>query len=398
MKIVSVEVFELKPVSFGVVCVRINTDEGISGYGEVGLSSGKVHRSAIAIALDFGECILGMDPMRIEAIWDKIYRSTYWGIAGGSIVSAGLSAIDIALWDIKGKALGVPCYELLGGKVNAGTHAYASHVHLGWDLETKALTHPAEYAETAQAVLADGYRAMKLNPVDVNPKGVRTILNNNDPDWKLRGNLSMETLKLAYDRVAAIRKSVGEDVAIAFDLSCYTDTNTAIQLANHTKDLNIFFIEEPVHTLSPEPMIEIHTRTDIPLAAGERIFMRWGFRPFLESNAIQVAQPDVDRAGGITETKKICDMAAMYDIPVQIHAFGGPIAIAAAFQVEAALTNLLIHEVHSNAIKREMRQLGKYEYLPKNGYIEFPDLPGIGQELSEKAIREATRYVVALKG
>ena len=398
MKITSVEVFEMMPISLGLVCIKINTDEGISGYGEVGLCSGKVHRSAIAIALDFGECILGMDPMQIEAIWEKLFRSTYWGITGGPIVSAGISALDIALWDIKGKALGVPCYQLMGGKVNAGIRAYASHVHLGWDMEYRTRVHPEEYAEMAQAVLADGYRAMKLNPIDVNLQGRRTVLNNNDPNWKLRGFLSAEILKLAYDRVAAIRKSVGEDIEISFDLSCYTDTNTAIQLANYTKDLNISFIEEPVHTLSPEPLIEIHKQTNVPLACGERLFMRWGFKPFLESKAIQLAQPDVDRAGGITETKKICDMAAMYDIPVQIHAFGGPIAIAAALQVEATLTNLLIHEAHTNTIKKEMRRYGKYEYLPKNGYIEFPDFPGIGQELTEEAMREATRYAVGIKG
>ncbi|MCQ2553403.1 MAG: mandelate racemase/muconate lactonizing enzyme family protein, partial [Clostridia bacterium] len=127
---------------------------------------------------------------------------------------------------------------------------------------------------------------------------------------------------------------------------------------------------------------------------GERIYTRWGFRPFLEEHVLQVIQPDLNLCGGISETKKICDMANIYDCAVQIHVCGGPIATAASLQVEAVIPNFLIHEVHDGAIKQCTRDLGKYDYMPVNGEFDVPDLPGIGQELSEQAMQEATIYTI----
>jgi L-alanine-DL-glutamate epimerase-like enolase superfamily enzyme len=136
-------------------------------------------------------------------------------------------------------------------------------------------------------------------------------------------------------------------------------------------------------------MLEIHQSLNIPIASGERIYTRWGFRDFLEKRAIQVIQPDLCITGGITETKKICDMANIYDASVQLHICGGPIATAASLQVEAVIPNFLIHELHEGALKKDMRDLCTYDYMPVNGYYDVPDLPGIGQELTEKAMAEA---------
>ena len=133
MKITSVDVFEIKPMNTGApVVMRVNTDAGISGFGEVGLAYGKAHNAAVGIARDFGQLLVGRDPMKIEEIWENIFRTTFWGMGGGTVINAGMSAVDIALWDIKGKALGKPIYELLGGKTYERVRAYASQLQFDW--------------------------------------------------------------------------------------------------------------------------------------------------------------------------------------------------------------------------------------------------------------------------
>jgi len=395
LKITSVDVFECKPNVMGaVVCVRINTDEGISGFGEVGLSYGKAHFAAVGIARDFAELIIGMDPENVEAIWEHIFRTTFWGMGGGTVINAGMSAIDTALWDIKGKALNKPVYQLLGGKTNPKLRSYASQLQFDWDVEHRFLTQPEQYAEATLKAMADGYTAIKVDPIGVTMDG-KWAREASNPNWKMRGKLSNEMIKIAYARTAAIREAGGDNLDIIIELHSFTDTTTAIQLGKALEPLNIYYYEEPVHPLNVESMLEIHRNLNIPIATGERIYTRFGFREFLEKRAVQVIQPDLCITGGITETKKICDMANTYDAAVQLHICGGPIATAASLHVETVIPNFLIHEVHEGAIKKDMRELGKYDYMPdKTGCYSVPELPGIGQELSEKAMAEATVYTI----
>lgn len=389
MKIVSIDVFELKPNVMGsVICVRVNTDAGISGFGEVGLSYGKAHYAGVGIARDFGALLIGMNPMRIEAIWEHIFRTTFWGLGGGTVINAGMSALDTALWDIKGKALGVPVYELLGGKTNEKVRAYASQVQFGWDEEHQFLTQPEQYAEVTLKAKAQGYTAVKVDPVGVTMAG-KWARDASDPAWRLRGKLSNDMIRIAYERTAAMREAGGPDMDIIIELHALTDTVTAIQLGRALEDLDIYYYEEPVHPLNAGSMQEVHESLNIPVASGERIYTRWGFRDFLEKRAIQVIQPDLCLTGGISETKKICDMANTYDCSVQLHICGGPIATAASLQVEAVIPNFLIHELHAGALKKDMRELCTHDYMPIDGFYDIPDLPGIGQELTEKAMAEA---------
>lgn len=388
MKITSIDVFECKFVKDKVVCVRVNTDEGISGFGEVGLAYGTAHHAAVGIARDYAGCLIGRDPMRTEQIWEDIFRNTFWGMGGGTVIASGMAAIDIALWDIKGKALNQPVWQLLGGRTHETIRAYASQLQFDWGDVHRNLTRPEDYYEAARKAMAQGYTAVKVDPIGVTGAGV-WARESNDPAWKMRGKLSAEMLETAYERVAAMREAGGRDLDIIIELHSYTDAITSVQLGRRLEPLNIYYLEEPCHPLNVENMREVHTALHIPIAAGERIYTRWGFRPFLESHALQVIQPDVCNTGGISETKKICDMANIYDAAVQIHVCGGPIATAAALQVEAVIPNFLIHEVHEGAIKREVCELGKYSIQPVNGAYTVPDRPGIGQELSEKAMAEA---------
>lgn len=394
MKITSVDVFECKPNVMGaVICIRINTDEGISGFGEVGLSYGKAHHAGVGIARDFAQIIIGMDPRNVEAIWENIFRTTFWGMGGGTVINAGMSAIDTALWDIKGKAANLPVYQLLGGKTNETIRSYASQLQFDWDDEHRFLTKPEQYAEATRKAMAQGFTAIKVDPIGVTMEG-KWAREASNPNWRMRGKLSSQMIEIAYSRLAAMRKAGGEDMDIIVELHSYTDTITAIQLGRAIEDLNIYYYEEPVHPLNVDCMLEIHRNVKIPIATGERIYTRWGFRPFLEKGAVQVIQPDLCLTGGISETKKICDMANIYDAAVQLHICGGPIATAASLHVEAVIPNFLIHEIHEGAIKKAMRELCKYDYMPVEGNYVVPELPGIGQELTEKAMAEADCFTI----
>jgi L-alanine-DL-glutamate epimerase-like enolase superfamily enzyme len=177
VKITSVDVIRLygemcvKGTPWNPVCVRINTDEGISGCGEIGLAYGDADKAQFGMAQDFAKLIIGMDPMNNEQIWEKIFRMTFWGMGGGTIIFAAMSAIDIALWDIKGKALGAPVYKLLGGKTNKKLRTYASQLQFDWGKVSKALVRPEEYAEAARKAMAEGYDCIKVDPVGFDLKG-----------------------------------------------------------------------------------------------------------------------------------------------------------------------------------------------------------------------------------
>lgn len=397
MRITSIDIYDLLPAvgnqGIAPICIRVNTDGGICGFGEVGTGYGNAHFAGVNIVRDLGRRVLGKDPMNIEAIWEDLFRNTFWGMAGGTVINAGMSALDIALWDIKGKALGVPVYQLLGGKCREEIRTYASQVQFGWGPVKQYLNAPEEYARAVRDAMDQGFTAVKVDPVGVTDRGVwiRAV---RDESWTLRGSLPRKVLELAAARVEAMRDEGGKDLDIIIENHAFTDTSTAVQLGQALAPYGIFYMEEPVHPLNSRSMREIRDRVDIPLASGERIFTRWGYRPFLEERSLQVLQPDFCLVGGITEGKKVADMANVYDCMIQGHCCGGPISTAAALQVETAIPNFLIHELHSGALKAHIRALCKYDYMPAGGGYRVPELPGIGQELSEEAMERADHLEV----
>ena len=252
---------------------------------------------------------------------------------------------------------------------------------------------PEEYAQAAKKAMAQGYTAVKVDPVGVADNGnwQRT---KQDPGWRLRGQMPKHVLEMVRARLQAIR-ALSDSLDIIIELHSFTDTSTAIQLANYIDDLNIMYYEEPVHPLNPVSMREIRENIKIPVASGERIYTRLGYRPFFENRSLHVIQPDVCLCGGISEAKKICDMADTYDVKVQIHVCGGPISQAAALHVETVIPNFLIHEQHSYGIKQGLRDTCVYDYLPdENGELTVPELPGIGQEITEETMQKTFVYTV----
>jgi galactonate dehydratase len=373
-------------LTFNPVLIRVHTDAGVSGIGEVGLAYGAGAKAGAGMIRDLALFVLGKDPMKAEAIWENLFRATFWGMSGGPVIYGAISAIDIALWDIRGKVLNAPIYQLLGGKTNDNLRSYASQLQFGWT-ETAYLNlgKPELYAAAAREAVAQGYDAIKVDPLQINRRGEREVKQN------CYGLLLADQVRMGEERIAAMREAVGPDVDIICEIHSFLGTNAAIQFARAIEKYNIFYYEEPVNPLNPDAMAKVARNSGIPVSTGERSYTRWGYREMLEKQALAVVQPDLCLAGGITEGKKICDYANIYDATVQIHVCGAPVSTAAALQLEAVIPNFIIHEYHTIELKPAIRELCTNDYQPEHGRFKVPDLPGLGQSLNDRVVG---RYLV----
>ena len=391
MKVTGVEIWDVDCPSLPwhhPVIIRVNTDEGISGLGEVGLAYGTGHSGGAAYVKNLAESyLLGADPLKTESLWDTMFRNTFWARGGGPVVFGGMSAIDIACWDIRGKALGQPIYQLLGGKTNDNLRTYASQLQFGWNKEKQfRLSAPEEYAEAARNAVAEGYDAVKIDPT--------TFDINGDSTQDLNKILPNKTVKMAYDRIKAVRDAVGDNVDILIELHSATSATSAIQIGRILEEFNCMFYEEGVHYLNTALQEKLTRNVKIPMAAGERLYTRWGYRRYFEKQLLDMIQPDLCLVGGLTEGKKVCDYAHVYDITVQMHVCGSPVSTAAALQLEAVIPNFQIHEHHVIAIKPGNRELCVQDYQPQNGKFTVPDRPGLGLELNEDVISRSPCVVI----
>ena len=393
MRITAVKIVRLNSgagefgIAWSPTVLRIETDEGVHGVGEMGLPMGNAAHGQVGLARDFCSLILGMDPFDSTAVWEKLYRTTFWGMGGGTVIFAVMSAIDIALWDIKGKALGVPVHQLLGGKTNDSLRSYASQIQFDWSPTMGAMIKPEEYAEATRRAVDDGFDCVKVNPIGFDLSGVWM-------GWNARGILTTEQVRTAVDRIAAVREAGGDDLDIIIELHCHTDAGTAVQLGRELEKFRILYYEEPTAPLNWKAMHKVKRELSIPIATGERIYTTFGFRPFIENQVLDIAQPDLGTSGGFTETKKIADMAAVYDIGVQLHLIGSPISTAAALQLEAVLPNFVVHEHNNTSLMPDNVASCLHDYQPVNGYYEVPDLPGIGQDLTPETYASSETILV----
>mgnify|MGYP004524553857 CR=1 FL=1 len=388
MKITKVDVFQFRcdvPIPNRPVGCRIYTDEGIYGDGEGSMSYGTGSEAAFGMIEALANMIIGMDPLDNEVIWDKMHRTTFWGQSPGPVVFSGISAIDIALWDIKGKVCNMPLYRLLGGKQRQDLRCYASQLQHGFKGYHDFAFSTDKYVEVSKYVVDElGYDAIKIDflTFDRDPK-LPPLTNE-----QRRGPMSPYFVQLAEERVAAVREAVGPNVDIIIENHSNLDALSAIQLARAVEKYNIFFFEEP-NTPSPKTAKYIRESISIPIANGERIFSRWQYAPYFEDMSIQIAQPDLTSCGGLTEGKKICDMAHTYDVAVQAHVCGTPLSTALSLHLESAIPNFIIHEQHCVCLHQYMKDLCVHDYQPVKGRFVTPELPGIGNEWTEKAMTEA---------
>lgn len=384
MRIVSADIYDLSLYPDGPgwnpVILRLTTDEGIYGLGEVALAYGTGSAGGLGMLRQMVKgFVIGADPGRIEEMWHTLFRRTFWGQGGGPVVYGAMSAIDEALWDIKGKAVGLPICELLGGKTRDAIRVYAN----GWYSRRtpegrQVCVAPEEYAEAAQRVVADGYDAIKFDPFAVTPDGV----------WSYPERaLTRERADLAYARVAAVREAIGPEVDILVEVHGNLGTTSAIEMGRRFAELEPFFYEEPVDAMNVECMLKISQNVPIPLAAGERLYTRYGFREYIEKQAIDILQPDMGLAGGITEVKKIAAYAETYDLHIQPHNCAGPVATAASVQLDGCITNFIIQEwfPYRDSLMYELVE-EDFERQAVNSQFTIPDKPGLGVTLNEEVI------------
>jgi len=382
MHIKKIEIFTAPPPRawMSPVIVRIHTDEGISGIGEVALAYGLGGVAGAGMVKEIAEfLLLGEDPFRIEFIWERMFRDTFWGQGGGPIIYGAMSGIDEALWDIKGKALNVPVYELLGGKCRDRLRLYANGWYVG-------ASQPEDYGEFAQKVVADGYTAMKFDPFAIRPDG----------SWGYPGRvIERDMAQCVYERVKAVREAVGPNIDILIECHGNLGTTSAIQIGKRLEEFDPFFYEEPVDALNVESMKKVSENINVPIAAGERLYSRYHFRTYIEEQVLDYLQPDVGLAGGLTESKKIATYAETYNLVVAPHNCAGPVATAAAVQLDACMTNFLIQEWFPY-FSEEHYALVSDPLEPKavDGYYDIPPTPGLGIELNEDVVKDLDRIVV----
>ena len=391
MKITQIDIMtphiQENPMWRPILC-RIHTDEGIYGDGEAALAYGIASPAAAGMIRDLATLIIGMDPLDSEVIWDKLYKSTFWGQNGGPVVFAGISALDIALWDIKGKAFNVPVYKLLGGKRRDNLRTYASQLQFGWSDHAETLTTLDEYREVSKKAVAEGYDAIKIDFFTYAPEDGRRYT-----DEDCTRLLSPKLVEVVESRVVAVREAIGPNVDIIMENHSRPDAQSAVQLGRAVQKYNIFYFEEP-NTPNPKTAKFISSKLSMPIAHGERVYSRWQYAPFFEDQSIQVIQPDLGNCGGLTEGKKICDMAYVYDISVQAHVCASPLSTAVALHLESVIPNFVIHEHHTNNLKPWNKELCTVDWQPVDGKFKVPEGPGLGCEFTDKVLNTENKIIV----
>lgn len=361
MKLASYRTFIVPP---RWLFLKVETKEGLVGWGEP-ILEGRARTVAAAVAELMDKYVMKMDVSNVEDVWQVLYRGGFY--RGGPILMSALAGIDQALWDIKGKSVGVPVYKLLGGSCRDKVRVYR---WVGGDS-------PSEVAEEAVNQIKAGFTALKMNVAG-----------------RLRTIESAQKVREVVTRFARVREAVGEDVDLAIDFHGRVSPSLTPQLARALEPYSPLFIEEPMLPLLHKRLTQLKTITSIPLAFGERLYSRWDFRSFLEAGLLDVAQPDLSHAGGITECKKIVSLAETYGTQVAFHCPLGPIALAACIQVAATAPNFLIQETSIGIHYNEGIEMTDYLEDPsvfaiKDGFVSLLTKPGLGITIDENAVRNA---------
>ena len=342
---------------------RLETSDGLVGWGEpVVEGRARTVRTAVEELLD--SYLLGKDPAPIEDHWQAMYRGGFY--RGGPVLMSAIAGIDQALWDIKGQRLGCPVYELLGGRARERVRVYS---WIGGD-------EPDAVAEEAARKVEEGFSAVKMNATPM-------LERVDDP----------ASVAAAADRLAQVREAVGENIDVGVDLHGRATKTMAKRLAVALEPYDPLFIEEPVLPEHNDALPEVARHTSIPIATGERMFSRWDYKSLFEQGIVDIIQPDLSHAGGISEVKKIATMAEAYDVSVAPHCPLGPIALASSLQVDACTPNVLIQEqslgIHYNQTSDVLDYLADPTiFAYEDGYATIPDDPGLGIEIDEEHVRE----------
>ncbi len=358
MKITAIQTFVCNAYRTNWVFVKVLTDSpGLYGVGEATLEYREM--TVVQACRDLEGDLKGKDPRNIEALWHDCYRDAYW--RGGPVLMSAISAIDMALWDILGKDLGAPVYQLLGGVVRDRVPCYAN----GWFAGSKT---PEEFALRADEAVRDGFHALKW-----------------DPFGAAYRSLTARQFRESLQCVERVYEAVQGRADIIIEGHGRFDLPTALRLAHALEDFGILWFEEPIIPDSLEAVAELKTRVRVPLAFGERLYNRWQFRSLLEQRVADYIQPDVSHAGGITEIKKIAAMAETHYIPICPHNPSGPVANAATLQLAASLPSFYLLETMSSDVPWRS-EVCREDVTLQDGFMNIPAGPGLGVDICEDAI------------
>jgi galactonate dehydratase len=345
--------------------LKIETDEGTVGWGEP-VVEGRALTVEAAVH-ELSDYLIGKDPFLIEDHWQVMYRGGFY--RGGAVHMSAISGIDQALWDIKGKVLGQPVHSLLGGQVRDKIKVYS---WIGGD-------RPSDVASNARDVVARGFKAIKMNGAEE-----LQIVDTHDKIDAIVAN------------IAAVREAVGPHIGIGADFHGRVHRPMAKVLAKELDPYKLLFIEEPVLSENHEALKEIANHTSTPIALGERLFSRWDFKHILSEGFVDILQPDLSHAGGITECRKIATMAEAYDVALAPHCPLGPIALAACLQIDAVSHNAFIQEqslgIHYNKGNDILDYIANKEVFHyADGFVDIPQGPGLGVEVNEAYVIERAK-------
>lgn len=347
--------------------VRVYTDQGLFGHGE----GCDAVTGGVPLVRSFGGMLVGQDPLNVDYLFERIRKSgIFHGAQGGQFVAA-LSAVEIALWDLAGKALGLPVYQLLGGKMRDRIRVYC-------DSQTEDPDDPGA-REKIQQIRDMGFTAAKID-----------IDDGNDPmRWdKVNWTASNAEIDHMVKKVAFMRESLGKRIDLAVDMHGRYDLTTGKRVAKEVEPFKLLWLEEPVPPENVDAMCEVRASTNTPICCGENLFLRYGFRELLEKRAVDIIMPDIQKCGGLLEARKIADLAHTYYVPMAPHGVASPIGTMASCHVCAAIPNFLVLEWHWIPMLEYWRGFVKEGEIIDRGFVTLPDRPGIGVEMNEAEARQ----------
>lgn len=359
MKITSVKPIVCHAYRTNWVFVKVETSDGIHGFGESTLEYKE--KAVVGAIRDLERALIGKDPANIEAIFHDCVRDAYW--RGGAVLSSALSGIEMALWDIKGKSLSVPVYQLLGGKVRDSVPCYAN----AWFAGAKT---PEEFAIAAKEAVKLGFKGLKW-----------------DPFGKAYMNISRQEFNSAFDCISAVKDAVGKEAELIIEGHGRFNVPSAVRIGNALKEFSVLWFEEPVPPDDKKAIAWVRSKISTPVSGGERLFSRTEYLDYLRMECADFWQPDVSHAGGIMEVKKIAAIAEAHYIALCPHNPSGPIANAATLQLAACVPNFYLLETMSNDIPWRT-DISNEQIKFDDGYMRIGTSPGLGVELNESEIEK----------
>ncbi len=378
MKIVDITPYRFYGSHRSWIFVEVTTDEGISGISEVFLNQEETLLTAIR---ELGQTFVGKDPTDVEYHWERVRRNAHWR---GPMWYTALSAIEIAMWDIMGKWLGVPVYKLFGGPVRDNVRVYA---HIQPDAPPHAAT-TATFVEAAKLRVARGYTALKVGPLG--HAGHFRLEGERYPQRPLY--LSAQMIEAAREHVGSIREAIGPGIDLCIDCGGRFRPADAIRLIHELEEFRLMWVEEPVPPEDIESLAIVARASRVPLATGERLYTRFEFSELMARRAVDIVQPDPMNTGGLSETRRIAEMAAAFDMVLAPHNPNGPVGLAQAVQVCAAVSNFMILETQGNERLMPLYLEAVVEPLvERDGHVALPVKPGLGIELNKEGIARRER-------